>query len=1446
MSNYIYHPDASKRFSEQLGGDANLFRDWPELRKAKKGAWSAIERAGRVSTWTTVAVSPEDPDRAWILGSEWSSSDFYRSRDQINASISQTALVVGVLAFFLALIIAAVMIRPMTTLVGVTRRLARGDFAVRIPWKGQDELGELGRAFNQMAKELSVSQEILAKRIEDRTQELTRSESLFRGILEASADGILLVDVAGVIVVANDAAEDMFGYAQEELTGETVDVLVPDAVTQRHGDYRGRYAAAPASRMMGRRDAELLGRRKDGSVFHVEVSLTSARVGDELFFSTVVRDITEHRKADATLKESETRLLEAQRIAHIGHWNLDLDTEGLAWSDEVYRIFGLERGAVDVSLGIFTEGVHPDDRERVLGEYTRCVETQGFYDCTHRVLRPDGSERVVREQCETVYDDSGQPLRSLGTVQDVTEQKLAEQRLRLIQFTVEHSSIAVFWVGADGHISFVNTAACLMMERTQEEALGLHITAVDANLSVEAFEDLFRGLRQAGNLRMEAEMIRKSGGTIPIELKLTYLEFEGTVYLVGYASDISARKATEAELTEHRVGLERLVEERSAELKKLSRAVEHSPVGVVITDRHGDIEYVNPACTEVSGYSREEFIGQNPRMLKSGSLSAAVYEDLWETIVAGQVWKGDLANRTKAGVDFWESASISPVFNDAEEITHFVAVKEDITDRKKAEEEIRLAKEAAESANRAKSAFLANMSHEIRTPLNAISGMTHLLGLTSLDEKQRDYLQKTEQAAKGLLGIINDILDFSKIEAGRLELETVDFRLHDVFRNVASMVAMSAGEKGLELLVHSEPDVPMMLRGDPLRLGQVLTNLLSNAVKFTDTGEVVLRARLVSESSEQVSLEFSVRDTGIGMTPEQVKGLFRPFTQADTSTTRKYGGTGLGLTITRQLVEIMGGQVNVTSQAGSGSTFTFSAVFGPAEDDGTRSPVLPRELKGLSALIVDDNATLRACTREVLETLRFRVVTAASGEEALETLEAASVSRPIDLVLMDYKMPGMDGLEAAKRIKGHRDLSPIPKVIMATGYGSGELTEQAVRIGVDGFLVKPMTPSDLFDAVADAFCLDADSDGMGMFSPTVVDIAPHALRGVEVLLVEDNVINQQVAREILRSFGLVVHTVDNGEKAVAAVGERSYSAVLMDVQMPVLDGYKATARIRGEAKHKDLPIIAMTASAMVGDKAKALAAGMNDHLTKPIDPQALLTTLLRWIVGEAEDVRAFGKPARRTTTKTSPMPRLDGIDVTAGLAVVAGNRDLYVKLLKSFLSDYTAASDELDEALTDGKLEESELLAHTLRGVAGNIGALDLHRTAGDVEDAIRHDKRSELGPALASLRSALEQVMSSLARALGEVDPNNDAPPKDAPSTAKVAEAKEHLGTLKQLLGDSEAGAIQCVESLKSSVGDPKARLELEAVGKLVGRYDFERALVKLSTIRFLADLEKGEADDE
>jgi CheY-like chemotaxis protein len=654
------------------------------------------------------------------------------------------------------------------------------------------------------------------------------------------------------------------------------------------------------------------------------------------------------------------------------------------------------------------------------------------------------------------------------------------------------------------------------------------------------------------------------------------------------------------------------------------------------------------------------------------------------------------------------------------------------------------------------------MSHEIRTPMNAVIGMAHLAMKTELTAKQYDYLKKIDISAKALLGIINDILDFSKIEAGKLDMEAVDFQLENTLDNISMLVGIKTQEKGLELLFKTDPAVPTALVGDPLRLGQILINLSNNAVKFTDTGEVVISTELVKKDKAQVTLKFSVRDTGIGMTKEQAAKLFQPFSQADSSTTRKYGGTGLGLTISKRLAEMMGGEIWVESEAGQGSTFSFTANFGLGKEAAKKSFHPSRDLRRMKVLVVDDNATSRDILQEMLGSFSFEVTLAASGPEGITELEKANEDRPIELVIMDWKMPGMDGIEASRRIKNHTGLNKIPAILMVTAYGREKLMQQAEGMGLEGFMLKPVSPSMLFDATMQAFGEAVpEISRAAQRHEKEAEVLQH-LQGAHVLLVEDNEINQQVAREILEGVGLNVAIATNGQEAVNAVKENSYDAVLMDVQMPVMDGYTATREIRKDEGNEELPIIAMTAHAMAGDADKSLEVGMNGHVTKPIDPDQLFSTLQKWIKpGEKRvpvqqsEVSVEQFKFDMTMPAEDELPEsLSGFDLAGGLRRLQGNKKLYRKLLLSFAKDYKGVANEIRQSLEAEEFDQAHSLVHNLKGLAGNLAATQIQAAAVNLEKLVRgYEKKNpstkELNLKFSELKTALNQALES-AQSLG------------------------------------------------------------------------------------------------
>ncbi len=1050
--------------------------------------------------------------------------------------------------------------------------------------------------------------------------------------------------------------------------------------------------------------------------------------------SNTLAVIIERKKAEEAIQKAQLRLAHAQAIAHIGSWTWHLKRGNMIWSAEMFRIYGEEPHAFEPGYESAVERVHPEDRDKVACAITAAIDSAGTpFEIQHRILRPDGSERVVMTMGQVVTNEQGEPELMQGVIQDITERARLEQHEKDLIRETKHRN-AILKVVSKVQAMFIAHAS-----------------------SNEAFELLLTDLCA----------ITESKYGIISEVKS---DPDGAPYLnVVALSNLSWSEETQALYEQSATtglpfrDLDNLLGEplRSKEVFICNQRSTHP--------RSGGIPAGHPPIDSVIGLP----------LLHGDDLIGLIY----------------LANRP-GGYDQQVAADLAPILAS---IVSILEARRNEFVRQETERNLAIAKEEAEAATRVKAEFLATMSHEIRTPMNAVLGLANLCLQTELGPKARDYLNKINASAGLLLGIINDILDFSKIEAGKLKLEHANFNLDELLGNVNLLFAERAKEKGIELIFDLPPDIPSQLRGDALRIGQVLTNLIGNAIKFTENGRIALSIRPLEVSGETIEFAFSVRDTGIGMSPEQTAVLFTAFTQADMSTSRQYGGTGLGLAISQQLVRAMEGEIKVESKPGEGSTFSFNIHL---ERNPERTTSYGRSLGEMSGrvLVVDDDRVVRMLLKRILEKFGFQVLEAESSAACMALFEQPEPPELL-LALMDWRLPDVDGVATTEKIHAIPRYANLP-VVMVTAANRDEIEEIHAK-GINRFLIKPISPSTLFDTVQELLYGQVRVEEQGM-SDTLD--ALQDIHGARVLLVEDHPINQQVAREIMEGCGLVVETLENGALAVERVlsGGEPLDAVLMDVQMPVMDGYEATRRIREHARYMNLPIIAMTANVMEGDQEKRNQAGMNDLVAKPIDLNTLYKTLIRWI-----PARATGASPSSSTVKPLPMAdeegivlpdQMSGLEVKQAVSRLNGNASLFLRLLAGLRAEAPQRQAELRSATETAQWADVQRLAHTVKGLAGNLGAVSVAAAARALESAVKSDDLAQVN----ELVDVLEATWAELIEVTEALPMSYSTGQAEAPAGGNATppeELRAHLAELDSLLGrqsfDAEKRALEITPML-------------------------------------------------
>jgi PAS domain S-box-containing protein len=1260
-------------------------------------------------------------------------------------------------------------------------------------------------------------------------EERNRIAKQMEMLLESTGQGIYGIDLQGNCTFVNRATCELTNYRPEEVLGRNMHDLIhhhkPDGSVYPREE-------CPVYRACQKGegcciDTEVIFRR-DGTPIPVEYSSFPIIEGGTITGAVVtVVDVTERKRAEEKLRANEQLFRSIFENAQIGIAYFSVDKQKHISNRALHEMLGYSGEELN-TLGQWDKIVTPEDRVSGAERYAELI--QGKRDCDEyeqRFIRRDGRILVANDRFQLVRDAAGRPQYIVGLTEDITDRKQAQDALQqsenLFRSIFENAQvgISIFAIETQTHIT--NRALQEMLGCSEEELRGVEqwdriVHPDDRALGAERYAELLVGKRDTDEyghryIRRDGSIVVGSG-----RYKLLRDAAGKPQYLVGLTEDITERKRSEEALQAS---------------EQLFRTIfENAPVGISLYNIPKRQYFTNRTLHNMLGYSHED-------------LSSVTK---WDQIIhpdqrasGAKRYKGLIEG--KFDYDEWEQHFVLPdgrlviadgAFTMIRDIDgnpqYLLNTTKDITDRKQAEADLLTAKEEAVAATKAKSDFLANMSHEIRTPMNAILGMTHLALKTDLTTKQRDYLTKTKVAAQALLGIINDILDFSKIEAGKLEVENTEFRLDQVLEDLSSVVCQKALEKNLEFLIAPPKNLPPNLIGDSLRLGQILINLVNNAVKFTDRGEVLLTVAVEEKLADRVKVRFSVRDSGIGMTPEQSARLFQAFSQADTSTTRKYGGTGLGLSISKRLVEMMGGTIWAESEPGAGSTFHFTGWFGIGSEDKPKR-FIP-DLAGIRALVVDDNAGAREVLTETLRAFALRADSVSSGEDAVREIAAADSPDPYRLVMMNLHMPGMDGMQASRIIKRNERLQHIPKIVMVSDFGREDVRAQAEEIGVESYLLKPVTQSLLYDTLVDLFGfagLEASRSHDRKAESTM-----HDATGIRVLLAEDNEINQQIATELLESAGAIVTVANDGGEAVKILTEGSqtppFDLVFMDLQMPEMDGFTATKLLRSDLRLQKLPIIAMTAHALVEERQRCLDAGMNDHVSKPIDPDNLFSTLMRWAKPrpkQAVEPQASVPPIKAPDTEG--LPEIAGINLADGLKRVAGNKRLYRDLLQQFAAKQGNTPAQISAALESGDLKLAEHIAHTVKGVAGNIGITEVQAVAQKLEMALRDGEGRIL-----ALLVEFASLMSAQVHAIENTLRDSATARREAVQTSPFnpEAAADAIARLRTLLEASDGDAEESFRSLQDAVTGAVEKQDLDGLSASINDFDFDAALVKLDEI--------------
>lgn len=1177
--------------------------------------------------------------------------------------------------------------------------------------------------------------------------------------LNAADNAIVITDQAGVIQWINRSFSLLTGYSSEEVIGQNPRIF-------KSGQHPPAFYENLWQTILSGKTwrSELINRRKDGTDYFEEETITPLvdETGRATHFIGIKQDITERKRSEAELRSSEQRYQAIIEVSPVGIFRTN--AEGLMTYVSHYwsKISGLPP---EKALGYgWLSGVDPAQRKKVLAGWLQVVRERQVANAEYRFVRADGSSTWVFEQAIAEYNASGEFIGYIGAVTDISARKQAESELerRATQLALINDVGRQIASVLDLQ-SLLELAAYLVQSSFGYYHVALFtLDETQKKLTMKAISGQFSRIFPPNHsLRLGEGMVGRAA--LQGEKQLANNVKQHHHYLNFYPELLTTQS------------------EVSLPLKIGGRVL-------------GVIDLQSP---EESAFSENDLL-----VLETLADQVAIAMEnshLYETV------QQELEKRYET---------------EAELRTHRDHLEELVRTRTT---ELVVAKERAEAANQAKSAFLATMSHEIRTPLNGVLGMTQLALQSSLTAKQRYYLANIQTSGASLLATINDILDFSKIEAGKIALEQTELDLDLILQSIASLMAPRAYEKGLELVLNTAPDVPRRLMGDPLRLGQVLTNLIGNAVKFTETGEILVKTRLLTCQADQARLEFTIQDTGIGLTQAQMNLLFQPFSQADSTTSRKYGGTGLGLTISQRLVRQMGGDITVKSEYGLGTSFTFQVNL--RLQPGVVQPALYPGLEARRILVVEDHDFTREFLEVSLKSFGCQVLGVSTAAEALSKLAVKQPKKPFDLVILSKSLVGeIDGLEILRRIKSQPRLARLRTLLLLRDT---EIPQFPAEQTPDACLLKPVTSSSLYNTLLEVFGQAAASKTWRTEHATL-SASTEQLRGKSILLVEDNEINQMVATEMLQNLGLQVTLASSGEEALQKVKEGIFELVLMDIQMPGMDGYQATAQIRSDTRFsfQHLPIIALTAHALVGDREKALDSGLNDYLTKPVNADELARVLLRWLGAPAAGSAELA-PGRLNPSPEALPAILPGkiLEPELALARLGDNRSLYLRLLRAFQENQGGAGEALEIAIQDQDWVLARRLAHTLKGTAATVGAESLRAAARSLEQALTQAKAEDYQPGLVLVRQELSLALESMASLLAAEALEPEPVLSGVENRAEGLDLPAQLSYLAQLLAANDAQSTRFIQELLQQKHSAEIQAELQGLELLIRRYDFDSA---------------------